>query len=111
MTFQDLVPKPHTVDIIASLGLSLMRHSPAGASWKVRTYDLGRIKAVCSTSWLASVLVHSCGIARRRQIGCFSNEGVAVWKCTVSTRFSRGRSQFVGNCHFRILGALDKLLR
>ena len=32
-------PKPHTVDIIAALGLSLMRHGPAGASWKVRTYD------------------------------------------------------------------------
>ena len=61
-------PKPHTIDIIASLGLSLMRHGPAGAS--------------------ASVLVHSCGSAWRKQIGCLSDEGIAVWKCTVSTRFS-----------------------
>lgn len=30
--------KPPAVDIIASLGLSLMRHSPNGTSWKVRTY-------------------------------------------------------------------------
>ena len=28
-------PKSHTIDIIASLGLSLMHHGPAGASWKL----------------------------------------------------------------------------
>ena len=41
-------PKPHTVDIIASLGLSLMRHSPAGALWKVRTYDLSCAYRQCA---------------------------------------------------------------
>ena len=41
-------PKPHTIDIIASLGLSLMRHGPAGASWKVRTYDLSGAYRQCA---------------------------------------------------------------
>ncbi len=41
-------PKPHTVDIIAGLGLSLMRHSPEGASWKVRTYDLSGAYRQCA---------------------------------------------------------------
>ena len=41
-------PKPHTIDIIASLGLSLMRHGPAGASWKVRTYDLSGTYRQCA---------------------------------------------------------------
>ena len=41
-------PKPHTIDIIASLGLSLMRHSPAGASWKIRTYDLSGAYRQCA---------------------------------------------------------------
>ena len=41
-------PKPHTVDIIASLGLSLVRHSPAGASWKVRAYDLSGAYRQCA---------------------------------------------------------------
>ncbi len=41
-------PKPHTIDIIASLGLSLMRHGPAGASWKVRTYDLSGAHRQCA---------------------------------------------------------------
>ena len=41
-------PKPHTIDIIASLGLSLMRHSPAGASWKVRAYDLSGAYRQCA---------------------------------------------------------------
>ena len=41
-------PKPHTVDIIAALGLSLMCHGPAGASWKVRTYDLSGAYRQCA---------------------------------------------------------------
>ena len=41
-------PKPHTVDIIAALGLSLMRHSPEGVSWKVRTYDLSGAYRQCA---------------------------------------------------------------
>ena len=41
-------PKPHTIDIIASLGLSLMRHGPAGVSWKVRTYDLSGAYRQCA---------------------------------------------------------------
>ena len=41
-------PKPDTVDIIASLGLSLMRHRPAGASWKVRTCDLSGAYRQCA---------------------------------------------------------------
>ena len=41
-------PKPHTIDIIASLGLSLMRHGQAGASWKVRTYDLSGAYRQCA---------------------------------------------------------------
>ena len=41
-------PKPHTIDIIASVGLSLMRHGPAGASWKVRTYDLSGAYRQCA---------------------------------------------------------------
>ena len=41
-------PKPHTIDIIASLGLSLMRHGPAGASWKVRADDLSGACRQCA---------------------------------------------------------------
>ena len=41
-------PKPHTVDIIAALGLSLMRHGREGASWKVRTYDLSGAYRQCA---------------------------------------------------------------
>ena len=41
-------PKPHMVDIIASLGLSLMRHGREGASWKVRTYDLSGAYRQCA---------------------------------------------------------------
>ena len=41
-------PKPHTVDIIAALGLSLMRHGPEGASWKVLTYDLSGAYRQCA---------------------------------------------------------------
>ena len=41
-------PKPHTVDIIAALGLWLMRHGPEGASWKVRTYDLSGAYRQCA---------------------------------------------------------------
>ena len=41
-------PKPPPVDIIAALGLSLMRHSPEGASWKVRTYDLSGAYRQCA---------------------------------------------------------------
>ena len=41
-------PKPQTVDIIAALGLSLMRHSPEGASRKVRAYDLSGAYRQCA---------------------------------------------------------------
>ena len=52
------LPKPHTIDIIASLGLSLMRHGPAGASWKVRTYDLsGAYRAIHPDSLQSSYIL------------------------------------------------------
>ena len=104
-------PKPHTVDIIASLGLLLMRHGPAGASWKVRTYDLSGAYRQCAVHPDSLQFSYILVAVPGRQIGCLSDEGVAFWKCTISTSFSQGRSEFVGNCHFRILGALDELLR
>ena len=41
-------PKPHTIDIKVSFGLSLMCHGPAGASWNVRTYDLSGAYRQCA---------------------------------------------------------------
>ena len=53
-------PKPDTVDIIASLGLSLMRHRPAGASWKVRTCDLSGAYRQCAVYILTRFSSRTC---------------------------------------------------
>ena len=89
-------PKPHTIDIIASLGLSLMSHGPAGASWKVRTYDLSGAYRQCAVHPDSLQFSYILVAVPGENSSVAFQMSFAFWKCTFSTRVSSSSPQFVG---------------
>ena len=80
-------PKPHTVDIIAALGLSLMRHGPEGASWKVRTYDLSGAYRQCAVhpdSLEFSYILVALPFGSVRSVHAFLRVAHSLWAIAVS---------------------------